>query len=164
MNAFEKSESIKASLRQGFQDGSSKMAKRKCYGYTVGSNGQLVINSDEAQIVRWIFERYLAGDSLGKIASGLEQQGIPSPTGKSKWNREAIDKLLSNEKYTGRVLLQKTISTGISQIENDGLTDRYLYTGTHEAIIPDEMFMAMQEEKLTRAKAPEKAVAMSLAF
>lgn len=164
MNAFEKSESIKASLRQGFQDGSSKMAKRKCYGYTVGSGGQLVINSDEAQIVRWIFERYLAGDSLGKIASGLEQQGIPSPTGKSKWNREAIDKLLSNEKYTGRVLLQKTISTGISQIENDGLMDRYLYTGTHEAIISDEEFIAVQQGKLIRTKNPEKMVAMRLTF
>lgn len=164
MNAFEKSESIKASLRQGFQDGSSKMAKRKCYGYTVGSDGQLVINSNEAQVVRWIFERYLAGDSLGKIASGLERQGILSPTGRSKWNREAIDKLLSNEKYTGRVLLQKTISTGVSQIKNDGLMGRYLYTGTHEAIISDEMFMAVQEEKLTRTKNPERAVAIGFTF
>ena len=69
---------------------------------------------------------------------------------KSKWNREAIDKLLSNEKYTVRVLLQKTISTGASQIENDGLMDRYLYIGTHEAIIADEMFMSVQQEKLTR--------------
>ena len=126
MNAFEKSASIKISLRQGFQEGSSQMARRKCYGYTSGSDGQLVINSNEAQIVRWIFERYLVGDSLGKIASGMERQGIPSPTGKSIWNREAIDKLLSNEKYTGRVLLQKTISTGVAQIENHGLIDRYL--------------------------------------
>ena len=164
MNAFEKSESIKASLRQGFQDGSSKMAKRKCYGYTVGLDGQLVINSDEAQIVRWIFERYLAGDSLGKIASGLEQQGIPSPTGRAKWNREAIDKLLSNEKYTGRVLLQKTISTGVSQIENDGLMDRYLYTDSHEAIISDKTFMSVQEEKHRRSKAPERTFAMNTMF
>ena len=70
------------------------------------------------------------------------QQGILSPTGRPKWNREAIDKLLSNEKYTGRVLLQKTISTGAVQIENNGLMDRFLYTGTHEAIISDEMFMS----------------------
>ena len=164
MNAFEKSESIKASLRQGFQDGSSKMATRKCYGYTVGSDGQLVINSDEAQIVRWIFEIYLAGDSLGKIASGLEQQGIPSPTGRAKWNREAIDKLLSNEKYTGRVLLQKTISTGISQIENDGFMDRYLYTGTHEAIIPDEMFMAVQQAKMQRSNRQEQQDVLQMLF
>ena len=164
MNAFEKSESIKASLRQGFQDGSSKMAKRKCYGYTVGSDGQLVINSNEAQVVHWIFERYLAGDSLGKIASGLEQQGIPSPTGRAKWNREAIDKLLSNEKYIWRVLLQETISTGVSQIENDGLMDRYLYTDTHEAIISDEIFIVVQQEKLKRTRCLENTTAMSFRF
>ena len=140
------------------------MARRKCYGYTSGSDGQLVINSNEAQIVRWIFERYLAGDSLGKIASGMERQGIPSPTGKSKWNREAIDKLLSNEKYTGRILLQKTISTGVSQIENDGLMDRYLYTDTHEAIISDEMFMAVQQEKFSRSKEPQNHIAMKLSL
>ena len=123
MNAFEKSESIKTSLRQGLRDGSSKMAKRKCYGYEVGSNGELTVNPNEAKIVCWIFARYIAGDSLGKIAAGLEKQGIPSPTGGPKWNREAIDKLLSNEKYTGQVLLQKTVSTGAVQIENNGLMD-----------------------------------------
>ena len=118
MNSIQKSEAIKKGLRKGFQDGSSKMARRKCYGYEVGSDGELVVNPDEAKVVCWIFEQYLAGDSLGKIAAGLERQGIPSPTGRPKWNREAIDKLLSNEKYTGRVLLQKTVSTGAVQIEN----------------------------------------------
>ena len=122
------------------------------------------MNPDEAQVVCWIFERYLAGDSLGKIATGLEKQGIPSPTGKPRWNREAIDKLLSNEKYTGRVMLQKTISTGAVQIENDGLMGRYLYTGTHEAIISDEMFMAVQYEKLSRSKEPQNQVVMKLTF
>ena len=58
-------------------------------------------------------------------------------------------------------MLQKTISTSAVQIENDGLTDWYLYTGTHEAIIPDEMFMAVQQEKLKRAKNPESIIAMS---
>ena len=81
-----------------------------------------------------------------------------------KWNREAIDKLLSNEKYTGRVLLQKTVSTGAVQIENDGLMERYLYTGSHEAIISDEMFMAVQREKLSRSKEPQNHVVMKLSF
>ncbi len=164
MNSIQKSEAIKNGLRKGFQDGSSKMARRKCYGYEVGSDGELVVNPDEAKVVCWIFEQYLAGDSLGKIAAGLERQGIPSPTGRPKWNREAIDKLLSNEKYTGRVLLQKTVSTGAVQIENNGLTERYLYTGSHEAIISDEMFIAVQQEKLIRTKSPEKAIAMSFRF
>lgn len=94
----------------------------------------------------------------------LEKQGIPSPNGRPKWNREAIDKLLSNEKYTGRVLLQKTISTGAVQIENDGLMDRYLYTDAHEAIISDEMFMAVQQEKLNRSKEPQNHVAIKLSL
>lgn len=155
MNSIKKSEKIKASLHKGFQDGSSKIAQRKCYGYDVAPNGELVINPDEAAVVVWIFERYSAGDSLGKIAVGLEQQGILSPTGKPKWNREAINKMLSNEKYTGRVLLQKTISTGTSQIKNDGIMERYLYTGTHDAIIADELFSTVQlkrEEKSSVAK------------
>lgn len=121
MNVIQRSEAIKAGLRKGFQDGSSKMAHRKCYGYEVGSDGELMVNPDEAKVVYWIFEQYLAGNSLGKIAAGLEGQGIPSSTGRPRWNREAIDKLHSNEKYTGRVLLQKTVSTGAVQIENDGL-------------------------------------------
>lgn len=111
------------------------MARRKCYGYEVDPDGELVVNPGEAQVVCWIFEQYLSGKSLGKITAGLEQQGITSPTGKPKWDREAIDKPLSNEKYTGRVLLQKTVSTGAVQIENDGLMDQYLYTDAHEAII-----------------------------
>ena len=161
MNVIQKSETIKTSLRRGFQDGSSKMARRKCYGYEVGPDGELTVNLKESKVVVWIFEQYLAGDSLEKIASGLERQDIPSPTGKSRWNREAIDKLLSNEKYTGRVMLQKTISTGAIQIENDGLMERYLYTGSHEAIISDEMFMAVRQEKLKRAKNPENMIGMS---
>lgn len=84
MNTIQKSEAIKNSLRKGFQDGSSKMAKRKCYGYDVGPDGELAMNPEEAQVVCWIFEQYLAGNSLGKIASGLERQGIPSPIGRPK--------------------------------------------------------------------------------
>ena len=164
MNVLQKSEAIKAGLRKGFQGGSSKMARRKCYGYEVAPDGKLTVNPDEAQVVHWIFGRHLAGESLGKIAAGLEKQGILSPTGKPRWNREAIDKLLSNEKYTGRVMLQKTISTGAVQIENDGLMGRYLYTGTHEAIISDEMFMAVQYEKLSRSKEPQNQVVMKLTF
>ena len=164
MNIIKKSESIRAGLRKGFQDGTSKMAQRKCYGYDTGPDGGLVINPDEAVVVRWIFERYLNGDSLGRIAAGLEEQGIPSPTGKPKWNREALNKLLSNEKYTGRVLLQKTISAGGSQIKNDGFMERYLYSDSHEAIISNEIFRDAQKKKLQRANQPKKELPIQLFF
>ena len=128
------------------------MALRKCYGYDVGADGELVINPDEAAIVHWIFESYLNGDSLGKIATGLEERSIPSPTGKPRWSREALNKLLSNEKYTGRVLLQKTVSAGGSQFKNNGFMARYLISDAHEAIITDEIFRVAQQEKLSRTK------------
>lgn len=86
-----------------------------------------------------MFQRYLHGDSLGKIASCLEKQGILSPTGKSKWNREAIDKLLSNEKYIGCVLLQKTVSVGGCQIQN-GELDRVLIQNHHRGIIDRKLY------------------------
>lgn len=164
MNVIQKSEAIKAGLRKGFQDGSSKIARRKCYGYEIEPDGELTINPYEVQVVCWIFEQYLAGSSLGKIVARLEQQGIPSPTGRPKWNREAIDKLLSNEKYTGRVLLQKTFSTGAVQIKNHGLMERYLYSDAHEAIISDDMFMAVQQEKLSRSKEPQRQISMMHVF
>ena len=49
MNAIQKSEAIKSSLRKGFQDGSSKMARRKYYGYEVGPDGELEVNPDEGK-------------------------------------------------------------------------------------------------------------------
>jgi len=150
MDPVKKSERIKKALREGFQDGTSKMAQRKCYGYDTAPDGDLKVNPVEAQVVIDIFESYLSGSSLGKIAADLEKRGIASPSGRPRWNREAINKLLSNEKYTGRVLLQKTVSTGASQIKNDGFLQRYLIPDHHEAIISDDLFQAVQNEKQCR--------------
>ena len=122
MNKIQHSEEIKAGLCQGFQDGTSKLAQRKCCGYEASADGELVINEKEAEVIRWIFAQYAEGESLGKIADSLARQGIPSPSGKPKWNREAIDRLLTNEKYTGRVLLQKTAGSRY----NPGYEARYL--------------------------------------
>ena len=153
-----KSEHIRMALRKGFADGSSKMAKRKCYGYATDEAGNLTIEPGEAKVVQWIFEQYQTGQSLGKIADGLEARGVLSPTGRSKWNREAIDKLLSNEKYTGRVLLQKTVRFETMQIDNTGFEEQYLYIGAHDAIISDSLFLAVQQQKALRARGVGKAV------
>lgn len=84
MRNIEKGKSIRGGLQKGFRDGTSKMAQRRCYGYGTDPGGELVINPDEAAVVRWIFARYLSGDSLGKIAAGLEKQDIPSSLGQAQ--------------------------------------------------------------------------------
>lgn len=75
----------------------SAKASTACYGYLVGSSGELLVDSAEAKIVALIFERFSKGDSLGKISDALGRMGISSPMGKEVWSREAISKLLANE-------------------------------------------------------------------
>lgn len=149
-----KAEKITEGLRKSFQSTECKMANRACYGYNTQPDGELVINEAEAKVVRWIFDRYLAGDSFGKIAAGLEKQGTSSPTGKDKWNREAISKLLSNEKYTGSDLMQKTLCICGTQFKNDGELEQVLIRNHHDAIIPVHDFERVQETKNERAKSP----------
>lgn len=152
MSIENKSDRIKDALRRGFLDGTSKMADRKCYGYDRTADGSLMINQKEAEIVQWIFESYRDGASFGKIANKLEKRKIPSPTGNGKWNREAISKLLSNEKYVGSVLLQKTMSKCGYQTKNQGNLDKILICNHHPAIILPELFEAVQHTKLKRSR------------
>ncbi len=164
MNYIDKANVITEGLRKSFQGTDCKMANRRCYGYDILPNGDLTANLAEVEVVRWIFKRYFAGDSLGKIAAGLEQQGVLSPTGKAKWNREAISKLLSNEKYTGSVLLQKTMSICGTQLKNEGELDQVLITHHHEALISAQDFETVQQMKRERAKAPVQEMKMTLSF
>ena len=68
------------------------------YGYVLDGE-ELIVHEEKADVVRSIFEYYLAGASLGKIVDMLFTKGIPSPTGNPKWTRAAVDKLLANKKY-----------------------------------------------------------------
>lgn len=163
-STFMKSEQITQGLRKSFKSVDCKMANRSCYGYTTLANGELTINETEAAVVRWIFDRYLVGDSFGKIATGLEKQNVLSPTGKTKWNREAISKLLSNEKYTGSVLLQKTVSFCGTQFANDGELEQVLITNHHDAIIATTDFEKVQQMKSERSKTPAQEFGMKMSF
>jgi hypothetical protein len=164
MSIENKSDRIKDALRRSFLDGTSKMADRKCYGYDRTADSSLVINQEEAEIVQWIFESYRNGASFGKIANELEKRGIPSPTGKGKWSREAISKLLSNEKYVGSVLLQKTMSEDGLQVKNQGELGRVLIRNHHPAIVSAELFEAVQHAKLERSKEISNEPGMKMMF
>ncbi len=72
--------------------------------------------------------------------------------------------IFRNEKYTGRVLLQKTVSAGGPKIKNNGFMERYLYLDSHEAIISDELFKTAQFEKLRRTDCPQSRAAIQTLF
>jgi hypothetical protein len=135
-----------------------------CYGYSKSENGSLAVNEYEAKIVREIFEKYISGSSFGKIADSLATQSIPSPTGNVKWSRQAISKLLSNEKYIGSVLLQKTLSENGQQVRNNGQASKFLYSNNNPPIISAEMFQAAQKEKLRRSNAAQEPNRMRMSM
>ena len=72
---------------------------KRFYGYTLTIRGLGYVNQEEAEVVRFIYDSYLKGYSLGGISKLLHQREIPSPTGNEVWGRAAIDKMLTNPKY-----------------------------------------------------------------
>ena len=151
MTNSKKSTEITNGIRKRFEDGTSNFANAKCYGYSRSESGDLVINEDEASVVRFIFDTYLAGASLGKVAKLLCQKGVLSPGAKPTWGRSALDHLLSNEKYIGGVVLQKTVSQNGKQVKNTGTSSQFQIKNHHPAIIPQELFQAVQNEKQQRS-------------
>ena len=149
-----KSRSIRWGLAHGFASGTSGLANRSCYGYINDSQGELIIDEEKAENVKLIFSLYLNGYSLSKIAKELKERGILSPTRKESWTSMAIDKILTNEKYVGNVILQKTYIPDVlkqKQKKNEGEVARYLYENNHQGIIEIEVFEAVQEERKKRS-------------
>ena len=145
--SYEKSTNIKWGLQKSAQHPNSKIFSRICYGYQKDNDGDLVINEEQAEIVKLIFQLYLAGHGVGKIRSTLEQRGVVSPSGRTTWPKRTIEKMLENEKYTGSVVLYKTYMAEYpskKQIENQGQHELLRVDEHHPAIITQEMFDEVQ--------------------
>ena len=137
------SRNIRWGIRQGFKNGTSRFADFNCYGYRQDENGNLIIHNAEAKVVREIFEMRAAGFSLGRISEWLFENGISSPTGRKRWSRETLSKMLRNEKYVGDVMLQKTFVDNLfegKQTVNNGELDRGLIRNHHQGLVGREMF------------------------
>ena len=135
--------------RQAMKSGRATMHYERLLGYERGPDGKPVIVPDQAEIVRFIYDRYLAGDTTREIKAALEAQGAPTVSGKKLWMASHIRSILTNEKYCGDVLLQKTfIQDCISKkvIPNTGQLPKYLIQNHHEGIVSRETFDAVQLE------------------
>ena len=103
------SQNIKWGISKGFQSGKSGYADFTCFGYRRSNDGHLEINEPEADIVRKIFKLRVSDRSLNEISQWLFNEHIPSPTGKERWSRETISKLLKNEKIHWRCYIAEDI-------------------------------------------------------
>ena len=101
-----------------------------------------------------IYREYLDGASLLQIGKGLETDGILTAAGKAQWRPTTLQKILRNEKYIGDALLQKTYTVDFlskKRVKNNGIVPQYYVEGSHEAIIPRDLYMQVQEEMVRRA-------------
>ena len=147
------SQNIKLGLQYRYQQGHVQVNHNRFLGYTKDADGHLIIDPNQAEIVRRIYREYLEGFSMDKIAAGLERDGVLTGAGKAKWHTSTINKILRNEKYMGDALLQKTYTTDCltkKRIKNNGTVPQYYVESDHEAIIPKDIFLLVQEELVRR--------------
>ena len=161
--AQQESESISSNIHLGIkyrnEKGKVRVNHNWFLGYTKDEEGRLVIDEEQAAIVRRIYAEYLQGKSCIQIVRGLEADGIKNGAGKTKWNDSNIRQILTNEKYVGDAILQKTVTTNVlkhKREKNDGSkAPQYYVSESHEAIIPRETFAAVEREMRKRAATGE---------
>ena len=161
------SESLSKNIAWGKQKsaeaGKVDFQYKKMLGYRKGVDGQPEIVPEEAEIIRRIYRRYLAGCSLGQIKQELEQDNIPTAQKVERWSSAVIHNILTNEKYMGDALLQKTYITDcISKKVKKNMGERPMYyvENNHPAIIPRETFDQVQKE-MTRRSSKRKVLQKS---
>ena len=135
--------------RKRFADGKVTVPFNRFLGYDRGPDGNLVVNPEEAVTIRRIYSIFLQGMSPYGIATKLTADGIKSPGGEEKWNAGAVRSILTNEKYKGDALLQKSYTVDFLTKKkkiNEGEIPQYYVEGNHEAIISPEVFEQVQRE------------------
>ena len=136
---------------------------KKMLGYRRGADGQPEIVPEEAEVIKRIYHRYLDGCTLGQIKRELDEDKVPTAQGVDSWSPAIIHNILTNEKYIGDALLQKTYITDcISKKvkKNQGERAMYYVENNHPAIIPRELFHRVQEE-MTRRSSKRKVMLRS---
>lgn len=143
------SENVTWGHRKRFADGKVSIPYSRVLGFEKGDDGNLVVNKEQAEIVKLIFRLFLEGMTPHSIAESLTKQGIKSPGGKDKWNQGTVRRMLSNEKYKGDALLQKEFTVDFltkKHKKNEGEVPQYYVEGNHEAIISPQVFDLVQAE------------------
>lgn len=159
--AQSESENISANIRWGLdkacREGKVPFRYGQLIGFRKGEDGKPEIDPETAPIIQRIYREYMDGASLVTIANGLEADHIPTPMGKTHWAAAVVKSILTNVKYKGDVLMNKTfvvdcISKKVKR--NNGERPQYYIENNHPAIIEPEFFGRVQEEYARRNAIP----------
>lgn len=143
------SENVKWNVNKRFRDGVPVVNCNRFLGYTKDRrSGNLIVDPEQAKIVKEIFSLYINQVSTKEIIKIMESNGYLTGAGKSKWTQSTIHCILKNEKYVGDLLSQKTVTKDYlthTRVKNKDLAPMYLITDNHEAIISREDFQKAKE-------------------
>lgn len=135
--------------RKRFADGKVTIPFARFLGYDRGENGELVVNEKEARIVEYIYSLFILGFTFNEIKNALEFYNIKSPGGTDGWNHNSIKSILTNEKYKGDALLQKSFTVDFmtkKKKKNEGELPMYYVENDHQAIIPKRIHDYVQRK------------------
>ncbi len=148
------SKNVSWGVRQSFKNGNVPMQYARLLGYRKGHDGNAEIIPEEAEVVKEIYRCYLDGMSMNLIADRLNEKGLTTKGGSSPYRKMVVQRILTNEKYTGDALLQKTYVTDCitkKTRKNNGELPMYLVKNHHEPIISRSDFNRVQEEMARRS-------------
>ncbi|MDD4803121.1 MAG: recombinase family protein [Syntrophomonas sp.] len=149
------SENVKWGCRKRMADGKYSLPYKQFLGYQKGADNKPEIVAEEARIIRYIYRLFLEGRTPSNIAAILKAEGVPSPAGKRTWQVNTVISVLTNEKYYGAALLQKTYTEDFiskKSHKNKGELPQYYIESDHEPIVSKEVF----DEVQSRLNLPEK--------
>ena len=148
------SKNVSWGVRQSFKNGNVPMQYARLLGYRKGHDGNAEIIPEEAEVVKEIYRCYLDGMSMNLIADRLNEKGLTTKGGSSPYRKMVVQRILTNEKYTGDALLQKPYVTDCitkKTRKNNGELPMYLVKNHHEPIISRSDFNRVQEEMARRS-------------
>lgn len=148
------SKNVSWGVRQSFKNGNVPMQYARLLVYRKGHDGNAEIIPEEAEVVKEIYRCYLDGMSMNLIADRLNEKGLTTKGGSSPYRKMVVQRILTNEKYTGDALLQKTYVTDCitkKMRKNNGELPMYLVKNHHEPIISRSDFNRVQEEMARRS-------------
>ena len=143
--AQKESESIGGNMRWSYQKRMERGEFNTCkapYGFRMNGS-ELTVQEEEAEIIRSIFQWYLAGMNRAEIAARLRDQGTPTRADVLEWKSSTIYYILNNKRYSGNALLAKWITTDTfphKKVKNHGERPKYFVEGSNSAIIDEETF------------------------
>ena len=141
------SDNVRMGKRFGYKSGKVPMQYGQILGYRRGKNNKPEVVPEEAKIIELIYYKFLEGWSLPKLSKYLEENGYKTAKGSAAWSKATIRGILTNEKYKGDVLMQKSYVVDLFSkkvAKNNGELPMYLVKNHHKPIIPREVWDKVQ--------------------